>query len=199
MLNVRQNGTRHQGCDESSGWIWHAARVLDEYLALNWDVKGLSIIELGAGTGWLALQLALRGAKVTATDRAGALPLLIQNIVSNQEHLASDMKELDIEVVDLEWGDDSTNVVNVLPGKWDLIVGSDIVYLVEHYQALLEMIARHDFKQCILVYEERRPVEESTFIEMARVFGFELDIQTDKINPTTGKPISILRMTYIKT
>jgi predicted nicotinamide N-methyase len=51
--------------------------------------KGLRVLELGSGTGWLALRLASRGAAVTATDRPGAVPLLAQNVVRNQEFLRS--------------------------------------------------------------------------------------------------------------
>jgi predicted nicotinamide N-methyase len=45
----------------------------------------LKVLELGSGTGWLALRLAAHGASVTATDRVGTLPLLAQNVVKNQE------------------------------------------------------------------------------------------------------------------
>jgi predicted nicotinamide N-methyase len=45
----------------------------------------LKVLELGSGTGWLALRLAAHGASVTATDRVGTLPLLAQNVVRNQE------------------------------------------------------------------------------------------------------------------
>jgi predicted nicotinamide N-methyase len=45
----------------------------------------LKVLELGSGTGWLALRLAAHGAVVTATDRVGTLPLLAQNVVKNQE------------------------------------------------------------------------------------------------------------------
>ena len=68
LVVVRQDGTRHLGCDESSGWIWQAAKALNDYLLLQTDppIDRCSILELGSGTGWLALQLASRGAQVTA-------------------------------------------------------------------------------------------------------------------------------------
>eukprot|EP00957_Ditylum_brightwellii_P188403 14342618-Ditylum_brightwellii.AAC.1 len=48
----------------------------------------MSILEFGSGTGWLAIELAFKGAMVTATDRMDAMPLLIQNIATNIERFA---------------------------------------------------------------------------------------------------------------
>jgi 16S rRNA A1518/A1519 N6-dimethyltransferase RsmA/KsgA/DIM1 with predicted DNA glycosylase/AP lyase activity len=45
------------------------------------------ILELGSGTGWLSLHLARRGAIVTATERTGAMALLTQNVMRNQEQI----------------------------------------------------------------------------------------------------------------
>jgi 16S rRNA A1518/A1519 N6-dimethyltransferase RsmA/KsgA/DIM1 with predicted DNA glycosylase/AP lyase activity len=82
---IRQDGTRCLGSDESSGWIWQAGRVLASQLLSIIDVRKLRILELGSGTGWLALTLAQEGAIVTATERPGALPLLTRNVYG---HLA---------------------------------------------------------------------------------------------------------------
>ena len=199
MIVIRQDGTRHLGCDESSGWVWYAARALHQFLVNKCtDMNGLSILELGAGTGWLALQLACRGAKVTATDRSGALPLLFRNVMSNQERLAKLYhKELDIDVQCLEWGENCESTHKVL-GNWDVIVGSDILYLEEGFAGLLETFFQHECKWFVIAWEERKPAVETKFLQMARDFGLDLEINSAGMNPTTLNPIWIVSMTYKK-
>ena len=87
---VQQSGTRHTGCDESGGWIWPSARLLEEtLLAERPSWAGVNVLELGSGTGYLALRLAQAGARVTATDRGGAMKLLEQNIRRNQQRFGT--------------------------------------------------------------------------------------------------------------
>jgi len=92
---IREDGTRHHaGCDESSGWIWYAARQLEStfIVLLEAPPTTTTILEVGSGTGsgteWLPLQLALRGATVPATERSGrSMMLLTRNVMSNQERI----------------------------------------------------------------------------------------------------------------
>ena len=195
---VRQNGTRVAGTDGTSGWLWYAAQVLNDYLVTNLpEARNVSILELGSGTGWLALELARRGADVTATDRMGALPLLLQNVIAYQERLADVHSKTSfgsIEVQNLEWGNISTGSTSYLPGRWDLIIGSDILYMVEQYQGLVELIARHDFGTCVLAYEERKPHEESTFLDIAATWGLNVQVENATVNPSSMRPIWILRI-----
>ena len=60
-LVVAQTGQRISGCDESCGWIWESARALETALLHEVDESDwprLRVLELGSGTGWLALRLA---------------------------------------------------------------------------------------------------------------------------------------------
>ena len=212
---IREDGTRHAGCDESSGWIWYAARQLE--LALVQVVQDLeshlalpamstttttttttnattrrtaTILELGSGTGWLSLQLALRGATVTATERSGAISLLTRNIMSNLERIDS----LDVQVHELEWSSGER-----LEGHWDLFVGSDLIYIHENNVPLLQTLVRHDCKLCVLAWEERKPQEEANFIALAQECNFHVDSLVQLgTNPATGRIIWLLRMTYQK-
>jgi predicted nicotinamide N-methyase len=184
MIRVRQSGTRHLGCDESSGWIWRSARVLHETL-MREDMNGKSVLELGSGTGWLAIQLALGGAHVTATDRRGALPLLLQNAYKQESHVVDN-----IEVLELDWCDEMR-----LPGNWDMIVGSDLIYLHENHIPLLKTIVRHDGNCFILVYEERNPSEELNFLRLAKQFGFSVNVQSEASNPETLNTIHVVTLT----
>jgi SAM-dependent methyltransferase len=208
---IREDGTRHAGCDESSGWVWYAARQLE--LALVTVVEDLesrllstspcgtetgptdmkrnaTILELGSGTGWLSLQLALRGATVTATERSGAMSLLTRNIMSNQERIDN----LNVCVEELEWSSDLR-----LEGQWDLFVGSDLIYIHENNLPLLRTLLRHDCQFCVLSWEERKPKEEANFILLAQQNNFHIDSLVQiGTNPATGNIVWLLCMSFQK-
>jgi hypothetical protein len=173
---VRQDGSRHLGTDGTSGWVWVAARKLEERLLVDYagrtgGLSGLRILELGSGTGWLSLRLAVRGATMTSSDQQGVLPGLVQNVLRNQEKFL-DLADvsLEVDVHALHW-----DTSDRIQGEWDLIIGSDIQYLKECYLPLLETCIRHDCKRCIFSWEERKPEEENQFIVLAKELGFELD------------------------
>jgi predicted nicotinamide N-methyase len=192
IIRVREDGTRRAGSDESSGWVWYAARQLEQVLVqmINHDIKGLRILEVGSGTGWLALRLALRGALVTATERPAALPLLLRNVYSNQERLCGSttgdvVNELVVDVSELEWDGETR-----LEGEWDLAIGSDVVYLVEYHRPLLETFVRHGCKHCVVAWETRKADEEEGFISLAQELGFEIKHRIDAgVNPVTNNPV----------
>jgi hypothetical protein len=239
VVRVREDGTRHAGCDESSGWVWWAARQLeacltadptricrisvdnddsnDRHMACNSsshpndDWSHLSILELGAGTGWLALSLATRGAHVTATERHGALALLQQNVLVNQAKClawgpsndddddaplhgpAKDRLLLDVDVEELEWSDTAR-----LPGQWDCMVGSDLLYRHEDHRPLLQTLLRHDCRKCFLTWEERKVKQEANFLVLAQEAGFCVEAPVPlTTNPVTGNRIWFVYMTHV--
>ena len=112
-LTVAQSGQRISGCDESCGWIWESSRALENaMLAAVHEGSGswseLRILELGSGTGWLALRLAQLGADVTATDRSGPSVLLRRNVMRNQESFRAPgaaESALRVECHELSWED----------------------------------------------------------------------------------------------
>ena len=69
------------------------------------SIQNARILELGAGTGYLALKLAQRGAHVITTDREGGQPRLLRNVLRNQSRLNDEDGEqvLDVECHALDW------------------------------------------------------------------------------------------------
>ncbi|KAL7533056.1 hypothetical protein ACHAWF_009856 [Thalassiosira exigua] len=186
---IRQDGTRFQGCDESSGWIWHAARVLAAHLQ---NVKGIRILELGSGTGFLALTLARRGATVVATDRRGAIPLLTRNVYGYLDRI--DSNGVDVSVEELHWEEGRR-----VEGGFDMAIGSDLIYIRESCEFLLDTVILHDCSQFVLAYESRKEDEETTFLAMAVSKGFRfLPPRVVGVNDATGNQILLVDMTYIK-
>ena len=191
---ICQNSTRNLGCDGTSGWIWLSAHKLEDFLIESYagsGLRGLRILELGSGTGWLSLRLALLGCKVTATDRQGAMLCLTRNIATNQERLHDAGLDIEVDIQQLDWDTDR------IEGEWDLVTGSDIVYHQEHHRSLLETCIRHDGKRCIFAWEERIPTEEKSFIALAKELGFRVDslIRAD-YNPETLNVIWVVTLSY---
>uniref|UniRef100_A0A8D0GJ55 Protein N-lysine methyltransferase METTL21A n=1 Tax=Sphenodon punctatus TaxID=8508 RepID=A0A8D0GJ55_SPHPU len=111
--------------------VWDAAVVLCTYLEMGGiDLRGHSVIELGAGTGLLGIVATLLGAHVTITDREAALAFLESNVQAN---LPPDLQPKAV-VKELTWGRD---LMNFSPGDFDFILGADIIYLEETFVDLL--------------------------------------------------------------
>ena len=190
---ICQNSTRNLGCDGTSGWIWEAARKLEDYLVKEYaasgnGLTGLRILEFGSGTGFLSLRLATLGAIVTATDREGAMQCLVRNISSNMDRSTTG---LDVDVQQIDWEFDR------IEGEWDLVIGSDVVYHEEHHHSLLQACIRHGAKRCIIAWEERIQRQEKAFIALARLLGFRVDsLVSADVNPETLNAIWVVDMTY---
>ena len=110
----------------TGGVVWEAARLLEaELRGMDIDWPRARVLELGSGTGWLALQLARRGAAVTATDRRGMLDLLRRNVLRNQKRFPCTEEEarrgrwtaLDVEVVELDWEEEGVLAGESAPGS----------------------------------------------------------------------------------
>ena len=96
-------------CDESTT-VWDAGLILAHYLADGrgggWasKLKGLRIIDLGAGTGVVGLTAAACGADVLLTDLDECLDILRLNVEANATTLAA-IGAGRVEVMPLRWGD----------------------------------------------------------------------------------------------
>ncbi|KAL1525968.1 hypothetical protein AB1Y20_020794 [Prymnesium parvum] len=188
---------RQQGKRETGGWIWESSRVLEGVLLserLEWE--RVAVLELGAGSGWLAMRLASLGARVTATDRAGMLPLLRSNVALNQKRLltcadCADLVDLlQVHVAALEWEEDFASAQAGLAwagGADHLVIGSDLVYLSESHGPLLATLANllAGGARCVLSWEERKPWEEAAFIEEACRRGFTCKLLMEQLDEIT--------------
>lgn len=139
-VSVQQAGMRCTG-----GWVWEGAKELDAYLLHSVETfAGLHVLELGAGVGWLAQRLASVGARVVATEQAAMLPTLHLNVAKNNARFTADETSA-LECAELDWldvlectatGEPREPTIETLTrqvGGWDLIVGSDCVYMQEFF------------------------------------------------------------------
>ncbi|KAK1799829.1 hypothetical protein P4O66_006356 [Electrophorus voltai] len=109
------------------------------------ELSGKRIIELGAGTGFVSILAARLGACVMITDLPLAIPQAVRNIEVNAP--SSGWPSEAPSVLPLSWGQDQEN----LSSDWDLVLGTDIIYLPETFPLLLDTLV-HLCKNGAVVY-----------------------------------------------
>ena len=108
---------------------WRAAQGLDLYLQ-RFDLEGLRVLELGAGSGHAGLAAAVRGASVTLTD-AVDLALLVARLNSLP------VREK-VSFSRLRWGTDK-----LACSAFPMILSSDLVYDPHHFPQLEQCARQH--------------------------------------------------------
>lgn len=102
------------------GVVWPSARALTEYLVTHAaTIRGARVLELGCGLAIPSLALEKFGAEVTATDFHPEVPkFLDKNKTLNSS--------VGIQYLHLDW--QRTSLASALSGRFDWVVGSDILY-----------------------------------------------------------------------
>lgn len=127
----------------SSNWslfgvVWDSSQVLARVM-FDYDIKGKRILEVGCGIGLSSLMLNGRNADITATDYHPEVEIfLAQNVMLN--------KGKDIPFVRTGWADRETTL-----GKFDVIIGSDLLYEIDHIDLLSDFINQHSQPQCEVI------------------------------------------------
>lgn len=112
------------------GMLWPAARVLAEAVSAM-PLDGRHVLEIGCGIGLPSLVLQQREADITASDHHPlAASFLAHNAALNA--LAP------VPFVRAEWADSNRQL-----GRFDLIIGSDVLYERGHAELLADFIRRH--------------------------------------------------------
>jgi predicted nicotinamide N-methyase len=168
-----------------NGVLWDSARVLSRYLVKR-NLSGLStdltfdaspkIVELGAGTGVVALACSALGAITTITDRPTDCSCNVQ--VEGAQANSSELLDLighniqlnklgeKSSVLPLTWGDEAQMERTMQQGPFRYIVGSDLFYTKEAIEPLVETINRmsSDDTELVFSYQERQDSAQDLFI-----------------------------------
>lgn len=111
------------------GQLWPASRALAKKMSKT-EIEGRRILEIGCGLGLSSLVLQQRGANITASDyHPLAEPFLDYN--ANLNDLAH------VPYQNLPWEHPDPSL-----GRFDLIIGSDILYERGHAETLAGLIKR---------------------------------------------------------
>lgn len=120
------------------GVVWASSRVLANRM-LGFDIEGRRILEVGCGIGLTSLVLKYRNADISATDRHPEVEGFLE--------FNAGLNDLSpIPYFRCDWKDSGDRL-----GKFDLILGSDLVYEPGHAELLSGFIDRHAERQCEVV------------------------------------------------
>jgi len=141
------------------GIVWPSGEVLARLMS-DFDIKGKRILEVGCGIALSSHVLNQRDADITATDyHPEAGNFLQENSELNDA--------ADIPFVRTGWADEATDL-----GKFDLIIGSDLLYEQEHAELLSDFIAQHANKHCEVIIVDPGRGNHARFSKMMVKHGF---------------------------
>lgn len=142
------------------GVIWESSEILAQKMQ-HYEIEGKRILELGCGIGLSSLLLNTRHADITATDyHPEAGKFLAKNSALNNSD--------DIPFLRIDWKDENLGL-----GKFDLIIGSDLLYETNHIELLSCFIDRHSEPKCEVIMVDPGRGNHAQFSKCMVKLGFE--------------------------
>lgn len=142
------------------GIVWASGQVLAREM-VNFDIAGKRILEVGCGIALASHLLNKRHANITATDYHPEVEnFLNENSKLNQTDF--------IPFVRTGWADAETHL-----GKFDVIIGSDILYEAEHVELLANFFQQHAAPRCEIILVDPGRGNHAKFSKKMVQFGFE--------------------------
>lgn len=165
------------------GQVWPSGRVLAEAMC-TFDVAGKRILELGCGLGLSSLVLQRRKADITASDQH---PLA-------QSFLATNARLNDLpEVVyrGLSWAIPDPGL-----GRFDLMIGSDILYERDHIELLANLLHRHALARAEIVFTDPGRGNSAPFTRALSKQGYSVTEVRSRFNESDTAPFRGRLLSY---
>ena len=141
------------------GLLWPSAQVLAGVMA-TYAIEGKRMLELGCGLALASLVVHRRGGDITATDcHPLAAEFLAHNLKLN--HLPA------LKYLHAHWCEP-----NPLLGRFDVIIGSDVLYDRDQPQALSRFIDRHSQPDVEVLIADPSRGNQNSFSRMMTSLGF---------------------------
>lgn len=142
------------------GLVWPAGLYLAEAMS-HFPIKGKRILEVGCGLALASLVLHQRGGDITSTDlHPLAEAFLKENITLN-------------EMLPLPFHSGSWEETELPLEKFDLIIGSDLLYEPEHPEMLAGFIDRHANEQVEVIIVDPGRGNHGRFNRAMAELGFD--------------------------
>lgn len=141
------------------GVVWASGEVLAHEMA-NFPIEGKRILEVGCGMALSSLLLNSRHADITATDiHPEANNFLTENVRLNNGEK--------IPFLRTSWNDSCDGL-----GKYDVIIGSDVLYERDHIDLLSNFIDQHAKPKCEIVLVDPGRSNHSSFSKKMIALGY---------------------------
>ena len=144
------------------GVIWPSSQVLAHYMN-DFDTKDKRILEVGCGMALSSHLLNLKNADITATDYHPEVEVYLNDNTNLN-------KSEKIPFERASWNEDIDKL-----GKFDLIIGSDILYERWHIKELSTFINNHANKKCQIVITDPGRGNHAKFSKTMLDFGFSFE------------------------
>lgn len=167
------------------GVVWESSKVLAREM-VHFDIQGKRMLEVGCGMALSSLVLNARHADITATDyhpEAGGF--LAENVRLNNG----------ARIPFLRTGWDN---LNDGLGCFDVIIGSDLLYEVEHIELLSEFISRHCNAPCEVIIVDPGRGKHAQFSKKMVTLGYthsQRNIENTASSANQLKKIQVLTYT----
>lgn len=141
------------------GIIWPSSLVLANYI-LKFQTSGKRILEVGCGIALSSLLLNKQNENITATDYHPEVELFLErNALLNKDNIIA------FERVD--WSDDKNQL-----GRFDLIIGSDLLYEDQHIDKLSRFIENHANPTCEIILVDPGRGRKNKFTLQMDKYGY---------------------------
>ncbi|MCT7515131.1 class I SAM-dependent methyltransferase [Aliarcobacter cryaerophilus] len=152
------------------GVVWPSSEVLANFI-FDYDFKNKRILEVGCGIGLSSLILNRLNADITATDyHPEAEKFLDINTELN--------KDDEIPFVRTCWSNEYQEEL----GKFDLIIGSDLLYERDHAVLLSNFINAHANDKAMVILVNPNRGYQSKFTKQMETFGFSWEYPFNCVN-----------------
>lgn len=165
------------------GQAWPAGRLLAEAMSRH-PIDGKRILELGCGLGLASLVLRKRGADVLATDHH---PLAESFLADN----AALNGLTPVPYRNLQW-----TALDEDLGRFDLIIGSDILYERGHAAQLAPVFERHANAQAEIVITDPGRGNSALLTRALAAQGYAVEERRGPMTPDEAPPFRGRLLTY---
>lgn len=157
------------------GQVWPSGRLLAETMSTH-DVAGKRVLELGCGLGLSSLVLQRRKADITASDHHPLAEMFLRRNAT-QNHLPFVLYH------DLPWA-----IPDARLGRFDLIIGSDILYERGHAELLAAIMLRHASEHTEILITDPGRGNSGRFTKAMAEQGFGMAEQRSRFDVTDIPP-----------
>ncbi|MDO6564601.1 methyltransferase domain-containing protein [Amphritea sp. 1_MG-2023] len=165
------------------GIVWPSGEVLAHHL-FHSDLKDKRILEVGCGIGLTSVLLNHLHANITATDYHPQA----ESFMHCNTDLNDDPR---VPFVRTGWADPETNL-----GKFDLIIGSDLLYEDEHVKQLASFICQHSKPQGKVILVDPGRGRHARFSKAMAAAGFVLSIDRPAQPDFMARPFKGVILSY---